>query len=372
MRKDVTHATNSFQLQRQLWIDAVKGIAILLVLISHSDFWTFCNNHSQIPGFTHLKYIISLAIASYMPLFYFISGYTFKDRPNIISQRFKRLIPPYFKWGIAALLYTWGIIYANGGNMRDYLTPAAGLIYSRFLLLPENSSWNIHLFPLNAAPLWFLTSLFTSYILFILLIRIKCKKTWLLIGLLGLNLLLSFCPILLPWSIDTAAAGALFIYVGYTMKENRFFQHLIPSKSRLTLCSLLISCFYIILVRYNGGINMSIRQYGNIPLLSPFLFIIIGLMGSFLFCILCITMERFKLIKAAVYLGQISLILLCSHAFSYTAIGYVLKMLSTTFDCSLFSIKFLFIWQIPTAIVIAVLISKIKSCEKIQYVCHKK
>lgn len=70
-------------------ITIAKAIAIILMVVGHSD----C------PGFMH-KYIYMI----HMPLFFFMSGYCFKESylntpKDYIKKRIKEVYWPYVKWG---------------------------------------------------------------------------------------------------------------------------------------------------------------------------------------------------------------------------------------------------------------------------------
>ncbi len=182
--------------------------------------------------------------------------------------------------------------------MREYTTlsfirPACGLIYSRCSLFPLGNVDNIFLFPSGASPLWFLTSLFTSYVCFLAIHRYQGFRLLIIASYIVLTIALSFLPILLPWSLDTAPAGALFIYVGYQLKEQKFFSNRLW---KLLFISVIILPVYYYLISVNGGVNMSVRDYGKIPVLSPLVFLILGLLGSIVYCIFCIILERSKLV----------------------------------------------------------------------------
>lgn len=82
--------------KHQVWIDAAKGMSVLLVLLAHPGFGIFVKEYHEI---RLIAYIINISQASFMPLLYVLFGYTFKERPDIIKQRFKRLLYPYILSG---------------------------------------------------------------------------------------------------------------------------------------------------------------------------------------------------------------------------------------------------------------------------------
>lgn len=86
--------------RRILWLDALKGYGILVVMLSH------------LTGDTPL---LRYLFAGYMPLFWMASGYV--DTKNlswgVLRQKAKRLLIPYFVYGSVSLIV---ILSIGGGN----------------------------------------------------------------------------------------------------------------------------------------------------------------------------------------------------------------------------------------------------------------
>ena len=339
---------------RCIGIDAAKGFGIILVLLAHSEFWNFCRTNSTVLFVPQAETLVKLATASYMPLFYVLSGYTFKDTPCVLQARFRRIIVPYFFWGLIALGITSVLIWMNEHSLLGCLKHVFGLLYSRFSLYPIDNSENVLLLPRGAAPLWFLTSLFSSYACFMVLFKCRRYRYLLFLVYVVAIVLLSFMPILLPWSLDTAPAGAIFIYAGYKMKDQQLlslsYRKLLPIVFSLVI-------LYVYLVSLNDSINMSVRIYGKYSYISPMLFVLIGLIGSYLCCCLCMALEKLWLIHKLAYIGRLSLILLCSHSFIFQ-ISLVTPSLSNLFDFSKYCP--LFVVQLALAVIFAVSFVEIK------------
>lgn len=341
--------------QRILWLDAVKGIAILLVLVSHSEFGEYAQAHSENLTLCYLEKFLELAFASYMPIFYVMSGYTCKLKPNLLHQRFMRLLAPYMQWGSIYLILYWITLFVQNKSYVDYFQAAGGMMYSRFSLFPIETENYIRLLPPGSAPLWFLTSLFTSYALFLLILQYEKYKNFIIPTYIAATLLLSFSPVLFPWSLDVAPAGAIFLYTGYLLKRSQLFANAI---SKPIIISLALLPLYVLLAMYNGNINMSVREYGDHPFLSPILFLIIGTIGSFLYCTFSLFIEKIHLGALLAYFGRISLTLLCSHMLVYGGLKSIFAAKSPLF-CNLFtSENYLFILQIPTAIIFAAMVTE--------------
>ena len=344
---------------RVAWIDATKGIVILLVLITHSDFWNFSTSHEDIRPVLIIRKTFTLAIASFMPIFYVLSGYTFKDKSAILSLRFKRLLTPYGIWGILSLLALFIIPLQDVPHKQQSLCQASiGLLYSKYCLFPSGADNNIHLLPFNASPLWFLTSLFTSFICFLPLVRCKKHTIFLIVLYLILSYLFSFCPILLPWSLDEAFMGALFLYFGYRLRQTQIFTY--PIRKPLLLATTLFPIYFLI-VYYNGGNNMSIRDYGTIPSFSVFLFFLTVLIGSIIYCTVGIALQRLNLCTPFSHLGRISLILLCSHTFVYYIMDWLYEQNVISLHQLFEKSNLYFVHQITAAIIFSLFVSKITS-----------
>lgn len=347
------NSSSCFPGKRCEWIDAAKGIAILLVLIGHSEFWAYYKSVPPNVLLSTFGSILGLCGASYMPLFYFLSGYTYKPHDRELQYRFKRLIPPYARWGFLYLIIFWFGVFSDNGSLLSWLMPLFGLAYSRYSLYPADSIQNTSgILPSGAEPLWFLTSLFTSYILFLLLLKTDKRRHITVILYAAMGYLLSFCPILLPWSLDTAFAGALFIYTGHIVKKKGITTLAYPGLLDIFLFSLSL---YLFAYTINGGVNFSIREYGRHDHLSPFLFLLIGILGSLLYCFVCMALEKTKMTKPLAYIGRISLTLLCSHMLCYQM---TLHIFGTDSEHPL-NIQYIVLLQISTAILLSVIIHEL-------------
>ena len=84
---------NSEENSRIVWLDALKGIGILLVIVSHSN--------CQLP-------FVNFFIAGYIQLFFIAAGFTYRSSLNSISfcrKKAIRLLLPYFTYGLLTLLF---------------------------------------------------------------------------------------------------------------------------------------------------------------------------------------------------------------------------------------------------------------------------
>lgn len=288
--------------ERKLWIDALKGLGIILVVASHI---------STLHQYTNL---ITLLGRGYMAMFFIASGYTSKNEEFTlgISKKFKRLLTPYFFYGIAITLFFTLLDIISKKNIQ--YNEWAGLLYSRYCLLPLGEENNIHLLSgRSTAPLWFLTAMFISYIWFYIYINLKKfkNKTYCIITYISATILLSFPNILLPWSIDTSFLFALFLITGYELKTAvmKDYNKNITYFSTITFLTII----YLLLFNINGNSNLSVRIYGSQGVISILIYYSFSLIITLLYGEVLKGCKNNFITKALAFVGKHSLRIMCIH-----------------------------------------------------------
>lgn len=287
--------------KRIQWIDAVKGIGILLVIWSHLCYVSH-------PLFFYFCY-------GFMPIFYVMAGFTNKPSHETFSlflaKKAKRLLIPYVFYAIVIMLCISLI-----DKDWSLFPKLQGILYGRYSLYGIGKEQNIMF--LGAvrgdyiAPLWFLPSLLMGYIWVYVYDFLKDRfKPELLIAVLSILAICSyFIPVLLPWSVDTSFMIALFILFGRS-----FFSYFKESKNRDYLIGVILVFLYLILCFLNKPVNFSIAIYGEQGLFSVFLFFLLGVIEPVFLSLFCRRMEKTLLITFLAYIGRQSLRLLCIHIF---------------------------------------------------------
>ena len=131
------------------YIDVAKAIGIIAVMMSHSVGFPYNTGYY----FT----------ASYMALFFFLSGYTYKDSRTVkdnIVRRSSKMGKAYFFYSACLFIMTVASkVVLHSGLTKDYLlTAASGIIYSTHsLYYPRTVEPNISFFLVQNASLWYLT-----------------------------------------------------------------------------------------------------------------------------------------------------------------------------------------------------------------------
>lgn len=204
--------------QRISFIDALKGIAILLVVLGHS----FVGSKPFPPITPYNLFFFTYAI--HMPLFFFLSGFVFNFPKyfdhfyDFVKSRFRLLIVPYINFSIFFVLMSSLL----GGFAWSLFTPVFDM--SRY---------------------WFLPCLFLVQILYYVLSKYLYADNKII--LMGLVVLLGLSETLIPfryypwYTLKIALVGLLFYYSGNLMRDE---VHL-DTKSSLFVCSECVAIFLI-------------------------------------------------------------------------------------------------------------------------------
>lgn len=192
--------------QRIYWVDTLKGLLIMLVIMGHRAG----------DGFSHGLLLSKVYIYSFhMPLFFFLSGYVFKIKGKSFNEfvrgKIKTLIVPlvFFSLIISIFNYTYyGIVlgYSESYNIESLIHNIIGI--------GVQSGSGIY-----KSCRWFLASLFVIQIIMYLIIKIlhenikKIAVFSMVLVVLG-SIYVSIGPNL-PWMLDTSLVMLFFFSMGY-------------------------------------------------------------------------------------------------------------------------------------------------------------
>lgn len=289
--------------ERVEWIDIVKGIGIITVVMVHSGI-----------SYEIIKFLLSFN----MQLFFFISGYLFKSEAGVlafIKKKGRSLLIPYFSFSIITYLF-WLIVEQR---IRDSsissFKPLLGIFYSN----------NIDNFMVFNGVLWFLTCLFVVECLYCIIVK-KIKDRKKIVVLLVVMSIIGyldslFTTIRLPWSINIALTAIVFYGIGNVMKSyiNRLTLY---KRSKLLLAAGLSFLLALLVNRYNSIIYMYDNSYGNYVLF--YLASLLGILG-----VACLSMA-IKKSKVLSYLGINSLIILAVHGKIFLVFNFIMNIFGTS------------------------------------------
>lgn len=220
------------QTQRKNYVDYIKAIGIVLVILGHINFAN---------GF-----IKSWIYAFHMPLFFFASGLIIKKEKfnwAFILKKLRGLIVPYFIWALIYSGYSVSNVIRIGYGSYQTISGAGSL-----------------------TSLWFLPTMFISVILVQALFHITEKTIVVGMVMSGCFVISALLPIIrigYPWCIDISILAAAFILFGYLIEK---------VSCRISLQNLIILCiigfFFTFVYRINpvasdSYVLMASRRIGN-------------------------------------------------------------------------------------------------------------
>ncbi|HEY3362283.1 MAG TPA: acyltransferase family protein [Methanosarcina sp.] len=296
------------------WIDALKGIGIILVVLAH---------YSLPIAFD--TYIFSF----HMPLFFFISGFLFdfgkyaESASNFVKGRFKSLIVPYFCFAVITCIFCFLLdeLYTPGiTSIKFFENNMLHGISHILVAFGPAVSYN--------PPLWFLTCLFVTELIFYGLAKKyygepKKLAFWLIIaGIIGYFYSV-YVPIRIPWNVDVALSAIVFYGAGnlfrkftdirsrasFSLKVNSgFVEKFARIEKYLPFMAILLSLLYLgYLLKFptDDKVNMNVLKYGDF-----FSFYLLAFSGIFTFVHLS---KRIVSSKVLEYYGRNSLTILALH-----------------------------------------------------------
>lgn len=224
------------------WVDAAKGIGILMVIFGHN--WL------------DEKYCFYF-YAFHMPLFFVLAGYTMSEKRlpwEFVKQKAKALLIPYLLFAICNLLF-YGILSAtHNGNYDVYSEAIAFILQQRHTYL------------------WFLPVLFLSEVFVYFLFQIalfKRKRSIFLGGIIMMLISIHYWVfqmgwINLIWNIDLVPMASAFILIGYLYKYHSD-KFVFENNKHVLGCVFLMSQIVVMVNYINwGSVNIYFHHYGNI------------------------------------------------------------------------------------------------------------
>lgn len=269
------------------YIDFMKGLCILFIVVSHTD--------STI--FALLGKNLNFTLESFrIPMYYFISGIFFKTYEGLndfVRKKVNNIIVPLVFFYLASFVFHW---------LGQYLPPAQHF-YGDF-------SWSMLWDPLYKrqwdcnVPLWFLVSLFEVNVIYYLLHK-YLPNIWMIaliaIALSVLGYFLSMNQVAVPLVLDTAFVGLPYFILGSIVKR----------KGGLTTRAIdrwgWIALLIVLVTIYPFAQDINIVQqrlpnYFYLYLVPP-----VSILALFWAC------KRLPYIPVINYIGRYSIVVLCTH-----------------------------------------------------------
>lgn len=187
-------------------IDALRGIAIFLVILGHSIIIYPINLHNII----WCKFIYQLVNSIHMPLFFIISGFCFKfdiynfsfEYKVLLKKKLRRLIIPYLTF--------------------SFLDMSISFLFPNMVSNEENSIIKrITIIFFYGGEYWFLYVLFGIILIFPIILKFSYISIQIRTIVYGLIIILSLAHNILPniLAIDSMAYYLLFFSLGYRISR---------------------------------------------------------------------------------------------------------------------------------------------------------
>ncbi|GKS81294.1 O-acetyltransferase [Ligilactobacillus pabuli] len=286
------------------WIDMARGIAIIMIVITHS-----LSLYSR-------SFFSALLFAVNVPIFFILSGYLFKEKSfsQIVRSGFRNLLLPYF-----STVFLIGIIEFFGHNIfPNWIHPINFLQYIASGLYGLGTSSFIPGLKLTitaVGAIWFLPAMFLGNLLFNFVVKVSHKFSYSNYWIFLLSVVLAVCGFLLgqriqlPWSFDAVLISQIFYCSGYILraynwveKGNYFFD--------------VVSLLLWLLSAKSGFFYMNISHAD-----SPFLAVIGAFGGTYFIVRLCRWGLKAKYQWPVLQkYGKDSLVMLCFHLIDLNAL----------------------------------------------------
>lgn len=314
---------------RIAWLDQLKGFGIILMVYGHN-----------FPALE--EYIYSF----HMPLFFIIAGIFHPKKINIptIKKRFRQILLPYFLWSFILFGFWLFIGRKFGESVHLDLSITKNFIGIFFAQGDINfMNWGI--------PMWFLPTIFLTFLLFGLILKIK--NTILQYSVLVMSIVLgfliaNFCRVYLFWSLDVALVSLFFYSFGFYAKD------FIKSNNNKGVLSLLIIGVIHVAVSLFllQKIDMYRSTYGN-----EILFLLNSLVGFLFWGSL---FKNFLPLKFLVFFGKntIPVLALQARALSFIKLFLFLILGLSIFEFTEFEKVILTLGQLIILFPILIFINK--------------
>ena len=261
------------------WVDILKGILIISVIVAHST------TSSDVDRFTRLFN---------MPVFFIVSGYLMRIGDSFeplqwTKKKLVSLMVPYICWFVLC-------------------SAIDGVLSLRWLLYGIYGGRN------TGGVYWFITVLFIGEMLVYVIEHKAGKKKLLCYGACYIAAIaLSFLNVpALPWDIEVAPMAAALIGTGYNIRQKQNSSGELPTKTRwiILACGIaVVACTPLLLKYTTYDVGMKNGMYG-----SPVLFPVVTAGYAIVLATASMLIARVHVISAVMaYIGRISLVIMYLH-----------------------------------------------------------
>lgn len=294
--------------------DAAKGLFVLIMLFGHStEFITqYWNPDMQQTTVRMINYF-SFRVFSYglISMFFIMCGYGFRKKSMLKAAQgqVKYIWKPYVIMALSVAVIAVLKKVLTHANVLEGLTYQA-LPYL-FGICPEGNYFGLEMD--SVGPVWFVVSfVFSGIFLNAVLQEERTWVQWMLVGMLAA---VGVClkDYAIPFCFQQSMICTLFMYVGWTMKKQKFFEMEIPKYFIVLTVAFLAfaACYGEVEVSHNRWKNGLTDIFASIP-------------GGVIMVKLSLELNRFqgKFMQFCRWLGRQVLMFCCIHSVFYSVIPW--------------------------------------------------
>lgn len=279
------------------FIDLAKGICILFVVSYHVDQCEVLYRNQSVNDF-----FMSFRI----PFYFMLSGLFISFNSGywaFFIKKINRLVIPCTFFFCLTMVYASVFTLVRSKLLGDGMEGIFDSSLYNFLIM-ENSK-----FDYPNIPIWFLVSLFTTYLLYLLLDFVTRQNLYLMLALsfvFGIGgYLLGRNEIQIPFYLDSSMTCMPFVAVGNVLRKKTDILH--SGKKKLTVGIALI-CLTVTAIAYGGDVTFYRNSYDA----TIFNLYIAGCCGSIAMILLSKLIGRCPVVN---YVGRYSIIVLGTHSY---------------------------------------------------------
>lgn len=318
------------QTKRIGWIDTTKAICIFSVILGHL--------YGYIPIFDTGLTINHLVFPYHLPALFLLSGFTLKKTlpdKTYINHKFSRLMKPYFITCFFIMLIDSFNLLIHREASIDAVTRLWGqdIIRAFFASGSRKNMAGIEMDSVIGA-IWFLPAMFFALLLVQAVMNYirDHRMQYAVLGTITFLAAILAKLIWLPFHILSASTGALFILIGYDMKESGFLDKIKPPH--------LIGLLAFFLWGLRRGYSFIVIVDNRFPDFA--LTILLSLAASILVFFLGKLTPKSRYLQ---FIGEHTLALLCIHLLDIETLGLYWNLLFQNFPLAwpvMFFLRLLF------------------------------
>lgn len=208
----------------------IKGVAICVIILGHISLEF---DIAKLSWFYPLFFLLDFLKTPFMPLFFIISGYTFKKRSmaSLLKKTTQSLLVPYGIVMVVFAILQPLLMYMRSNNYTDAINNCISVTLAFLLGLPTPGKMLFGYKLYHCAIVWFLLAAFWGYNILncILLQRRISVQILLVIACASLGYLL-FQRNFYYFCIPHGLIAATYFYVGYFLKKTKLLERGLPHK----------------------------------------------------------------------------------------------------------------------------------------------